>query len=129
MHLIKLTFDFIILYILFSRTNKEAEIHNEQSETNRTSTTAFPREQLNENVYILIYAGLIIALFVLALMRTISFFVMCMKSSIKLHNKMFSTILRAPIYVFDVNPVGELTILLKPSFNFIFFRTNFESIY
>ena len=110
---------------LFFRTNKEAEIQNKSSEINGTSTTALPSEQLNEKIYILIYAGLIIALFVLALMRTISFFVMCMKSSIKLHNKMFSTILRAPIYVFDVNPVGKLTILKKYDFNFKFFQDEF----
>ena len=83
------------------------------NETLTLTTTAFPNKQPNETLYILIYTGLIIALFVLALMRTMSFFVMCMRSSIKLHNTMFSKILRAPIYVFDINPVGKLTIFIS----------------
>ena len=64
-------------------------------------------ERHEESFYILIYSGLILALFIVTLMMTISFYVMCMKSSIKLHNKMFSKILNAPIYFFDANPVGN----------------------
>ena len=83
---------------------------------NETLTTEMPsNESLDEMFYISIYGGLIVALFVLALIRTMTFFVMCMRSSIKLHNTMFSKILRAPIYVFDMNPVGKLTLFSSAS--------------
>ena len=103
------------------RTTKEAEVQNKKLQTNETLTTALPSEQLDEKFYILIYSGMIIVLFVLAFMRAMTFFVICMRSSIKLHNTMFSKILRAPIYMFDVNPVGKLTILT--------FKLNFDQIF
>ncbi|CAG2164890.1 unnamed protein product, partial [Oppiella nova] len=57
---------------------------------------------------IIIYAALIGALFVTALMRTTTWFAMCMRASINLHNSIFMRLLRAPIAVFDNNPVGRI---------------------
>ncbi|CAG2172915.1 unnamed protein product, partial [Oppiella nova] len=60
------------------------------------------------NYYVYIYSGLIGALFVTALMRSTTWFMMCMQASVNLHNSIFSRLLRAPIAVFDNNPVGQM---------------------
>ncbi|KAK8736319.1 hypothetical protein OTU49_004939, partial [Cherax quadricarinatus] len=57
------------------------------------------------NVYI--YTGLTVGLFVLSLGRTVLFFVMCMTSSRKLHNRMFECIIRVPIKFFDTHPIDS----------------------
>ncbi|CAG2169744.1 unnamed protein product [Oppiella nova] len=51
------------------------------------------------NYYVYIYSGLIGALFVTALMRSTTWFMMCMRASVNLHNSIFSRPLRAPIAV------------------------------
>lgn len=56
----------------------------------------------------LIYTILIASLFVLTLIRTTCFFVACMRASISLHNRLFRSVLKAPIAFFDYNPIGIL---------------------
>lgn len=51
------------------------------------------------NIYI--YTGLIIALYGSTLLRTMLFFVMCMRSSVNLHNTIFYKVLRSPMGLFD----------------------------
>ncbi|KAG8186529.1 hypothetical protein JTE90_023957 [Oedothorax gibbosus] len=55
-----------------------------------------------------VYAGLVATVFLLSLVRTTSFFYMCMKASRTLHNKMFRCVLRSPVSFFDSNPVGRV---------------------
>ncbi|CAG2102854.1 unnamed protein product, partial [Medioppia subpectinata] len=57
---------------------------------------------------VIIYSALILGLLVSALIRTTSFFVMCMRASINLHNRIFYSLLRAPIHVFDSSPIGRI---------------------
>ncbi|XP_064455602.1 ATP-binding cassette sub-family C member 4-like [Ornithodoros turicata] len=58
--------------------------------------------------YVVVYAIIIVALFISSMMRTVAFFVMCMRSSVRLHNRMFRCIIRAPIVFFDTNPIGRI---------------------
>ena len=60
-----------------------------------------------------IYAAIVLGLVVTSMIRTVHFFYVCMKSSVKLHDYMFSRILRAPCRFFDTNPVGKEHILLS----------------
>ncbi|GFY48387.1 hypothetical protein TNIN_211863 [Trichonephila inaurata madagascariensis] len=55
-----------------------------------------------------VYAILVFIVFVLSLLRTTTFFQMCMKASRTLHNKMFRCVLRSPVSFFDSNPVGRV---------------------
>ncbi|GFT55310.1 hypothetical protein NPIL_228742 [Nephila pilipes] len=55
-----------------------------------------------------VYAGLVFIVFLLSLLRTTTFFQMCMKASRTLHNKMFRCVLRSPVSFFDSNPVGRV---------------------
>jgi ABC transporter transmembrane region. len=56
---------------------------------------------------IYIYVGFIIGIIVLTLSSTFSFFSLCMKSSMSLHNKMFDTIIHATMNFFVNNPSGK----------------------
>lgn len=67
---------------------------------------------LTRSEQISIYTFLIIALFLMTLVRTIGFFKICMRSSIALHLQLFYGVLRAPMLFFELNPVGELSITL-----------------
>lgn len=58
----------------------------------------------NVVVYAIIIGGLILS----SMARTVAFFVMCMRASVNLHNRMFSCIIRAPIRFFDMNPIGRI---------------------
>ncbi|KAH9371456.1 hypothetical protein HPB48_020725 [Haemaphysalis longicornis] len=58
----------------------------------------------NVVVYAIIIGGLILT----SMARTVAFFVMCMRASVNLHNRMFRCIIRAPIYFFDTNPIGRI---------------------
>ena len=54
-----------------------------------------------------VYSILIGGLFFVVLIRTAYFYIICMSASVKLHNKMFKSIIRAQPSFFDQNPVGK----------------------
>lgn len=64
-------------------------------------------EEVDTYTGIYVYSILICGVFVFSLIRTIHFFLICMLSSIKLHNQMFDAVIRAPLVFFDRNPVGN----------------------
>merc|ERR1712071_24632 len=55
-----------------------------------------------------VYSILIGSFFIFTMIRTVHFFLICMSSSIKLHNNMFESIIRAKLVFFDQNPVGRI---------------------
>ena len=55
-----------------------------------------------------IYAAQTFLVFLLAIGRTLVFFIVCMKASIKLHDNLFKCLVRAPMEFFDNNPIGIL---------------------
>lgn len=63
---------------------------------------------LTRDQCIYIFTGMVVALFVFSLVRTTTFFSICMRSSITLHNSLFECLIRAPITFFDSNPIGVL---------------------
>ena len=72
------------------------------------STFDTSEESLQVNLFNLgIYGGLVGGLCVVSIIRTISLFVLCMRSSVALHDNMFKSITGAPCRFFDINPVGE----------------------
>ncbi|XP_055936124.1 ATP-binding cassette sub-family C member 4-like isoform X2 [Argiope bruennichi] len=64
--------------------------------------------RVNTPYHLSVYAGLVLIVFLLSLLRTTCFFHMCMKASRNLHNKMFRCVLRSPVSFFDSNPVGRV---------------------
>jgi len=61
---------------------------------------------VQENSYI--YSGIILALFLVVLVRTTTFFTACMRASIIMHDRLFKSVMSAPISFFDFNPIGIL---------------------
>ena len=57
---------------------------------------------------VMIYAGQMLALFVFSLFRGVLFFMLCMRSSVRLHDRLFNSVVRAPMSFFDNNPIGTL---------------------
>ena len=57
--------------------------------------------------YIGIYGGLTGLLIVMGILRCVLLFVLVLRTSQVLHNKMFKAVLRAPVLFFDTNPIGK----------------------
>lgn len=70
-------------------------------------------ELFNESVslfqWIGVYGGLTGAVIVFTFTRVLLFFLLLLRASRLLHNKMFGAVLRAPVHFFDTNPVGRVT--------------------
>lgn len=64
--------------------------------------------KLSEGQLEAVYAVLVAAGFVACIIRTACFFIMCLRSSIRLHGRLFSSIMRARCQFFDTNPIGAL---------------------
>jgi len=113
---------------LTCRTNEEQRVHNENLEKQNTTqslsffnlyesllnsrnetTNGEPElEKVNEEFYTLVYTSLIVAMFITIFIRSFTFFLMCTKSSIKLHNQIFDRLLSAPMTFFENNPTGRI---------------------
>ncbi|XP_014360452.2 ATP-binding cassette sub-family C member 4 [Papilio machaon] len=65
-------------------------------------------EPFDNNFYIYIWAAAIFGCIILTTERSLLFLWVCMRSSIKLHNLMFSNILSATMRFFDTNPSGRI---------------------
>ncbi|XP_054157544.1 ATP-binding cassette sub-family C member 4-like [Oppia nitens] len=65
-------------------------------------------EHWDQNLLIIAFAVMVGLLFFMSLIRTTVFFTICMRSSIKLHNKFFNSIIRTSISFFDNHPIGIL---------------------
>ena len=65
---------------------------------------------LTTNQRIGVYGGLTASLILTGVGRTTLFFVLVLRSSRLLHNKMFASVLRAPVLFFDTNPSGEWSV-------------------
>ncbi|NXA46167.1 MRP4 protein, partial [Nothocercus julius] len=65
-------------------------------------------EHLDLNFYLEIYAGLTVATILFGIIRSLLFFQVLVNSSQTLHNKMFQSILKAPVLFFDRNPIGKI---------------------
>lgn len=65
-------------------------------------------KQINQQLTDLLncHSVLVGLLFICGIIRTISFFVSCMRSSVNLHNNIFVSMIRAPIVFFEKTPVG-----------------------
>jgi len=77
----------------------------EQAENN-TFTYKSWKEEVDTYTGICVYSVFIGGVFVFAMVRSTLLFVTCMFASVKLHDDMFTSIVRAPLSFFDKNPIG-----------------------
>ena len=68
---------------------------------------------LSVNQRVGVYGGLVAGTIVINFATIILLSVFCVNASRVLHNRMFGSILRAPIRFFDTNPIGELYQLIS----------------
>ncbi|NXT80894.1 MRP4 protein, partial [Zapornia atra] len=64
-------------------------------------------EHLDLSFYLGIYAGLTVVTILFGIIRSLLVFQVLVNSGQTLHNKMFQSILRAPVLFFDRNPIGK----------------------
>ncbi|XP_062383443.1 multidrug resistance-associated protein 4 isoform X2 [Sardina pilchardus] len=88
---------------------KQAELNTTVAVTDGFShnSTSTPQE-LDLEFYLGIYAGLTGATLLFGLMRSLMCFKVLIRSTQKLHERMFNCILRTPVRFFDVNPIGRI---------------------
>jgi ATP-binding cassette subfamily C (CFTR/MRP) protein 4 len=91
----------------------DPEFYNSTFPVKRDDSSAYTDwlESLDTYTGIYVFTILTAGLFIFSLIRSIHFFVMCMKSSVNLHNSMFQSLIRAPLLFFDRNPVGKFIII------------------
>lgn len=81
------------------------------STTNYSETRILENEEdgfLDTNSAIYVYAGLIAAMIIFAILRSYLFFRSTSKASKNLHDRMFNCLLKAPMRFFDTNPSGRV---------------------
>lgn len=100
---------------LFGRQNSYN--HNDSFENDHYGNESFANDTSLDNTYlgwlsretcIYIYAAVTVGTVVITLMRSITFFNICMRASVNLHDLMFRSITRATMYFFNTNPSGKL---------------------
>ncbi|XP_040165805.1 multidrug resistance-associated protein 4-like [Anopheles arabiensis] len=64
--------------------------------------------QLSRDEYILMYAVAMLFMFALSLSRSFLFFYICLRATVRLHDRLFRGITRATMYFFNTNPSGRI---------------------
>ncbi|CAG2121572.1 unnamed protein product, partial [Medioppia subpectinata] len=94
-----------ILFLIASQVLYQGSVYWLNLWTNEMSKTP---DKVDQTFNIIVYTNLISGLFVSALLSTICFYIMCMRSSVNLYNRIFYALLRSPIHVFESSPIGRI---------------------
>lgn len=83
-------------------------VNNITSDVEISPLNVFDALHWERDTFIYIYGGLVLALFFLALSRSMLFYKLTMICSQKLHDSIFSSVVRAPMRFFDTNTGGRI---------------------
>ncbi|CAG2114002.1 unnamed protein product, partial [Medioppia subpectinata] len=100
---------------ILSDQEREAD---DKAEQNKEDCDQMDCLTTKNNRDVIIYSSMMAALFIASLLRAITWFVMFMRASVNLHNSMFYRLLRAPISVFDSNPIAQSPVFSHVSTTF-----------
>lgn len=90
------------------RSNAEESYHlAKYQQTENSTTTAASKPDLA--LYLGIYGGLVVGLFLLSLICIELYYTLAVVASKNLYDKMLTSLMRAPMYFFDNNSIGEDT--------------------
>ncbi|XP_050086989.1 ATP-binding cassette sub-family C member 4-like isoform X2 [Anopheles aquasalis] len=64
--------------------------------------------RMERHEYIVMYAIAMLFMFVLSLSRSFLFFYVCLRATVRLHDRLFRGITRATMYFFNMNPSGRI---------------------
>lgn len=76
------------------------------AETNITFQNLTIVDQYSQQENVTFYAILMFLLFTFSLLRGSVFFLLCMRASVKLHNRLFKKMVTAKMVFFETNPIG-----------------------
>ncbi|CAG2120625.1 unnamed protein product, partial [Medioppia subpectinata] len=94
-----------ILFLIASQVLYQGSVYWLSLWTNEMRKTP---DKVDQTFNIIIYTSLTCGLFVSALLSIICFYIMCMRSSVNLYNKIFCALLRSPIHLFESSPIGRI---------------------
>ncbi|EFN78037.1 Probable multidrug resistance-associated protein lethal(2)03659 [Harpegnathos saltator] len=86
-------------------TNLESYNGTDNDKANATSSDT---NALSMHTYIYIYTGIVLGIFFLGITRSLFFYKTCMTCSQRLHDLMFSALIRTGMRFFDTNPSGRI---------------------
>ncbi|XP_046426432.1 ATP-binding cassette sub-family C member 4-like isoform X2 [Neodiprion fabricii] len=92
-------------------SHESLDINDTGEGTNTTNLLQLSRDTqilLSTETYMYIYTGILVALFVAAIGRSMLFYKLCMWSSQSLHDRMFGSLIRTSMRFFDTNPSGRI---------------------
>uniref|UniRef100_A0A8C0FK66 Multidrug resistance-associated protein 4 n=1 Tax=Bubo bubo TaxID=30461 RepID=A0A8C0FK66_BUBBB len=101
-------FILLVFNILAQVSSWEANHQEKLNVTTNGNNGANETEHLDLNFYLGIYAGLTVATILFGIIRSLLVFQVLVNSGQTLHNKMFQSILKAPVLFFDRNPIGRI---------------------
>lgn len=107
-----LNFTFANYLFLFYRIKVEESKEYWKSANNQsigTNSKILPKGNiLSVTSYMYIYSVLVFSLFFIGIVRSISFYTMCIKNSQALHDIVFNALIQTSMRFFDVNPSGRI---------------------
>ncbi|XP_014467770.1 PREDICTED: multidrug resistance-associated protein 4-like [Dinoponera quadriceps] len=78
------------------------------TDNDRANVTTLETNEWSMHTYIFIYTGIVLGIFVIGITRSLFFYKTCMTCSQRLHDLMFSALIRTGMRFFDTNPSGRI---------------------
>ncbi|XP_012274704.1 probable multidrug resistance-associated protein lethal(2)03659 [Orussus abietinus] len=101
--------DFFIPILVGSeeRRNYLNTLNTTENVTRVTENSGY-EDFLPFTTYIYIYSTIVIAIFIIGIVRSLTFYTLCMRCSQRLHDMMFGALIRTGMRFFDTNPSGRI---------------------
>ncbi|XP_051166278.1 ATP-binding cassette sub-family C member 4-like [Leptopilina boulardi] len=97
------------LYVPFLITAEESRLLAAANITRKqTDKGLFKVQPWSQEVYIYVYSGIVISVFLIAITRSFAFCALCMRASQRLHDMAFSALIRTGMRFFDTNSSGRI---------------------
>ncbi|XP_047107045.1 ATP-binding cassette sub-family C member 4-like [Schistocerca piceifrons] len=91
-----------------SQGNKTFNVMEFVTTNNETNQDSLLSGLYETETLIYMYVAIIVGLLVIAFTRSLTFYNICIKASRKLHDTMFTNLMRAPMRFFNTNPSGRI---------------------
>lgn len=91
-----------------SRTSEGMKLARELYKSQNSTELEFELRTWPTGTYIYVYSGIIVALFVFTLLRSVAIFEFCVSASKNLHEIMFRGLISTKLRFFDMNPSGRI---------------------
>lgn len=95
-------------YLIKLQSYNETDDTYENVTTNHLDTVSNDKNMSTIMSYIYIYTGIVLSIFLVGIIRSQVFYKTCMTCSQRLHDMMFSALIRTGMRFFDTNPSGRI---------------------